>query len=266
MYVIKVTVENKNNFKEPCIIGELKFFNVLPKIWNNKMPFNSENEGFHLVVKPLLTETQKLGDLVETDNLLQFEVLDLTELEDSLQVSRTPLKTALKRLEIEGLVDIQARRGTFIAQIDADKLEENYKIRSSFELYVALCLFKYLKDEHYETIHNIREQMNHLVDTCAGNWQDIITEYLQLDQQFHELLVTVGGPQRMLDIFQQLGVHPQLHHIVPHYSEREFQAMHFEHEQIFASIVDYSPERLNASLLNHLESARHRVLSHSKKS
>ncbi|GAB5491980.1 MAG: hypothetical protein Phog2KO_21950 [Phototrophicaceae bacterium] len=209
---------------------------------------------------------EQLRDLIIGQSFVPGQRLDLTELEDSLQVSRTPLKTALKRLEIEGLVDIQARRGTFIAQIDASKLEESYKIRSSFELYVALCLFKYLKDEHYETIYDIREQMNHLVDKCAGNWQEIITEYLQLDQQFHELLVRVGGPARMLDIFQQLGVHPQLHHIVPNYSEREFQAMHFEHEQIFASIVDYSPERLNASLLNHLESARYRVLLHSKKS
>lgn len=208
---------------------------------------------------------EQLRELIIGQSLLPGQRLDLSELEDSLQVSRTPLKTALKRLEIEGLVDIQARRGTFIAQIDAEKLEENYKIRSSFELYVALCLLKYLKDEHYEIINDIHEKMNQLVDDCAGNWQSIISEYLQLDQQFHELLVTVGGPARMLDIFQQLGVHPQLHHIVPNYSDREFQAMHFEHEQIFASIVDYSPERLNASLLNHLESARHRVLLHSKK-
>lgn len=208
---------------------------------------------------------EQLRHLIIGQSFVPGQRLDLTELEDSLQVSRTPLKTALKRLEMEGLVDIQARRGTFIAQIDADKLEENYKIRSSFELYVALCLFKYLKPEHYQAINRIQQQMNLLVDECNGNWQNIVDEYLELDQEFHELLVKVGGPARMLDIFQQLGVHSQLHHIVPNYTLREFQAMHFEHEQIFASIIDYSPERLNASLLNHLEAARHRVLSHSKK-
>lgn len=208
----------------------------------------------------------QLRQLIIEQSFTPGQRLDLGELEDSLQVSRTPLKTALKRLEMEGLVDIQARRGTFIAQIDADKLEENYKIRSSFELYVALCLFKYLKPDDYQTIERIRFEMNQLVDECDGNWQSVINAYLQLDQEFHELLVRVGGPTRMLDIFQQLGVHPQLHHIVPKYTLREFQAMHFEHEQIFASIVDYSPERLSASLLNHLESARHRVLSHSKNS
>ena len=90
---------------------------------------------------------QTLRQWIIKQDLSSGQRLNLNELEATLQVSRTPLKMALKQLEIEGLVEIQARRGTFIAQLDMDKLDENYKIRSSFELYVALCLFKYLKDE-----------------------------------------------------------------------------------------------------------------------
>lgn len=191
--------------------------------------------------------------------------LHLTELENSLQVSRTPLKTALKRLELEGMVTIHARRGTFIAETNLSKLEENYKIRSSFELYVALCLFKYLKPEDYAFIDSIRQQMNALVDSCGNNWQSIVSDYINLDRQFHERLVEVGGPPRMLDMFKQLNVHMQMVSIVPHYGARDFQAMHFEHEQIFASIADRSPERLNATLLNHLESARFRALHYAQK-
>jgi DNA-binding GntR family transcriptional regulator len=188
--------------------------------------------------------------------------LNLTELEGSLQVSRTPLKTALKRLELEGFVEIHARSGTYIAQIDIDKLEENYKIRSSFELYVALCLFKYLTDDDYQFFEHIQNEMNQLVDTSGNNWKMIVADYLDLDRQFHERLVERGGPQRMLDLFRQMNVHTHMTQIVQHYHPREFQSMHFEHEQIFSSIFDLSPERLSATLLNHLESARYRALKH----
>ncbi len=188
--------------------------------------------------------------------------LNLTEIENSLQVSRTPLKTALKRLELEGFVEIQARSGTFVAKIDIEKLEENYKIRSSFELYVALCLFKYLTDEDYQFFEDTQGAMNQLVKDCNGNWQSIVTEYLELDRQFHERLVARGGPQRMLDLFKQMNVHTHMVRIVHHYHPREFQSMHFEHEQIFSSILAQSPERLSATLLNHLESARYRALTH----
>ena len=192
--------------------------------------------------------------------------LHLTELETSLNVSRTPLKTALKRLELEGLVTIHARRGTFIAETSVSKLEESYKIRSSFELYVALCLFKYLSPEDYAFFDDIRQQMNDLVESCEGHWQGIVHPYVDLDRQFHERLVAVGGPPRMLDMFKQLNVHVQMVSIIPHYGARDFQAMHFEHEQIFASIMDRSPERLNATLLNHLESARFRALHYAQES
>lgn len=207
---------------------------------------------------------ERLRELIIKRSFMPGQRLNLNELEASLQVSRTPLKTALKRLELEGLVNIQARSGTFISQIDANTLEENYKIRSSFELYVALCLFKYLTADDYYRIEEIRIQMNQLVDSCNNNWHQITQDYLALDEEFHEMLVRIGGPPKMLDIFQQLGIHHQLQNILPHYTQRDFQAMHFEHEQIFASIADQAPERLNATLLNHLEAARYRSMIHSK--
>ena len=192
------------------------------------------------------------------------ERLHLPQIEQSLQVSRTPLKIAMKRLEAEGFIDIHPRRGTFIAQTNPDRLEESYKIRSSFELYVALCLFKYLKNEDYRFFDTTRSQMISLVEESGTSWREIVPDYLALDQAFHERLVAVGGPARMLDLFQQMQVHTQMIPIVQRYHTRDFQAMHFEHQQIFASITDRSPERLNATLLNHLESARYRALSHSR--
>ncbi len=205
---------------------------------------------------------QVLRQLIINQNFVPGQRLHLTELEARLQVSRTPLKTALKRLELEGLVTIEARRGTYIAETSVSKLEENYKIRSSFELYVALCIFKYLTPEDYTFVEDIHFQMNTLLDSCDGIWQNIVGDYLDLDRQFHERLIEIGGPPRMLAMFKQLNVHVQLVSIVPKYKQRDFQVMHFEHEQIFASIANRSPERLSATLLNHLESARFRALQY----
>ena len=185
--------------------------------------------------------------------------LDLSELEEMLEVSRTPLKNALTRLEVEGLIEIQPRRGTFVSTISSEKLDEAYKIRSAFELYVALCIFKYLQDEDFYFFENLEEQMNNLVEQCANDWHSIFPEYLELDRQLHERLVQVGGPERMLTLFQQVNVHAHLQHVVKNYSLQDFQAMHFEHAQIFAAIQNESAERLSAVLLNHLEASRIRA-------
>lgn len=183
--------------------------------------------------------------------------LDLGELEQLLQVSRTPLKDALNRLEVEGLIEIHPRRGTFVASLDVPKLDEAYKVRSAYELYVALCLFKYLMPEDYVFFRDLQAQMDALA--AQANWQAVAVDYLACDQQLHERLVLRGGPPRMFQLHQQTNVHTYLRLVTPHLSDRDFDATHFEHEQIFDALASQAPDRLNAALLNHLESARLRA-------
>lgn len=204
------------------------------------------------------------------ERILRYEFapgsrLDLAELESSLEVSRTPLKDALTRLEAEGLVEIQPRRGTFVAGISAEKLDDAYKIRSAFELYVALCIFKYLTDEDFAFFSHLRQSLEALAQSAEENgWNTVIHDYLALDQQLHERFVLRGGTPRMLQLFQQMNVHMHVSHIVGRYLPRDFQALHFEHEQIFEALDDHSPDRLNAALLNHLEASRYRALRYSQ--
>ncbi|MBL8134098.1 MAG: GntR family transcriptional regulator [Anaerolineae bacterium] len=185
------------------------------------------------------------------------ERLDLDEMEKRLQVSRTPLKDALNRLQAEGLIKIVARRGTFVTRPDAKMLDEAYKIRSAYELYVALCIFKYLTPEDYLFFEQIHMQMEALAS--GGRWQTVADEYLSLDQQLHERLVLRGGTPRMLHLYQQTNVHAYVQLLIPCFSDRDFEITHFEHEQIFAALSIQAPDRLNAALLNHLEGARLRA-------
>ncbi len=187
--------------------------------------------------------------------------LDLMEMENHLQVSRTPLKNALIRLEVEGLIEIHARRGTFVAGITAEKLEEDYKIRSAFELYVALCLHKYLTPYDYDFFRNMRFEMNALASQAqVDGWQGVIQPYLELDRALHEHLVACGGTPNMIKLWQQANVHTQIMRLTHQHEDLDFASFHLDHLQIIDAIESGSPDRLNAALLNHLEQARLTVL------
>lgn len=183
--------------------------------------------------------------------------LDLNELENHLQVSRTPLKNALTRLEIEGLVQIHPRRGTFITELSAQKLEEDYKIRSAYELYVALCIFKYLTPQDYEfftSIHGEMEALATKADTLG--WHTVIHDYLELDYKLHERLVICGGTPKMVTLWQQTNIHMQVGQLAERINTKYFDSIHYEHCQILKAIDAGSPEWLSAVLLNHLDTAR----------
>jgi DNA-binding GntR family transcriptional regulator len=251
------------------LTGFVSLFNILSS--REISVANKQGQSNTVKAKPLQPiQTVNLNDAVY-DILRQYildynfepgQRLDLEKLENDLQVSRTPLKHALTRLSVEGLVEIQPRRGTFVASVDAERLEEAYKIRSSFELYVALCIFKYLQPDDYIFFDELEQQMNDFLDFNADSEQlgATMSDYLQLDKALHEHLVRRGGPTRMLDLFGQMNVHTQVQRIVVYYKPDELTAMHFEHGQIFAAIRSQSPERLNAVLLNHLEASRMRAV------
>jgi hypothetical protein len=63
------------------IDGNWELFQTLPKVWNNKQPYNAIEEGFKDVIRPTISNTQRLGILIYDDlnDVLSYQVVDKTE-------------------------------------------------------------------------------------------------------------------------------------------------------------------------------------------
>jgi hypothetical protein len=91
------------------INGNWKLYATLPKVWNNKQPYNAIEEGFKDVVKPTITNTERLGMVIydEINDIVTYQVVDKTEeeifadeLRDSQIVSGLRLFTQLELIGI----------------------------------------------------------------------------------------------------------------------------------------------------------------------
>lgn len=200
-----------------------------------------------------------LRDRIISEDFKSGERLDLTELESILDVSRTPLRIALKQLEVEGLVKVLPRRGTYVAECNVEKVMENFTIRSSYEMYVGRCLFNHTVLEDIDYFSQVHWQMQELVNANGGSWQSIIADYLKLNYSLHERLIKIAGPPRMLELYHQTHIQAITEYFVPRYTASDLAAMHADHEQIFAALQEQSQDRLDTALTNHLESARVRI-------
>ena len=57
-----------------------------------------------------------------------------TELADIYRTSRTPVREALKRLEVEGLIRIRPKQGCFVRNVDIELISDYYTVRVALEI------------------------------------------------------------------------------------------------------------------------------------
>lgn len=80
-------------------------------------------------------------------------------------VSRIPLRDAFRRLEAEGLIEIDGRRGARVASLSIDEVAELYELRRMLELHCLRLAIRNLTDEGADELVRLSERM----DITAGH-------------------------------------------------------------------------------------------------
>jgi DNA-binding GntR family transcriptional regulator len=120
------------------------------------------------------------------------------ELSKQLGVSRTPVKSALNRLEQEGLVTIIPNRGTYKVQLSWQEAVEIIKIRGTLESLSLEVAQNFDKDK---TVENL---LKWIPDIESFSTPEDIAKYPELDRQFHEELIRVGNSVLIPKIIKNL--------------------------------------------------------------
>jgi DNA-binding GntR family transcriptional regulator len=121
--------------------------------------------------------TDVLRDLITDGQLLPGTPLRQRDLAEQFDVSYTPVREALRRLESEGLVVTDVHRGATVARAESEKLEENYRILAALEALAGTLAVAKITDDDIAEI----EALNREVAACPPD-DDRLAE---LNRQFH---------------------------------------------------------------------------------
>lgn len=172
------------------------------------------------------------------------------ELSQILKLSRTPVREALIELSKMGLVDIQPQRGSYIAKIDYELVEESRFMRLVLENAVLALVCEGISPEHEEMLRaNMEEETRHLE---AGDY----TRLFELDTDFHRLLFTSVGKARTYSIIHSQMVHFDRLRALSLKSLKPDKIVE-DHENILYAIGRRDSELAEMLMTRHL--TRHRV-------
>jgi DNA-binding GntR family transcriptional regulator len=144
---------------------------------------NGDQDGDRLSLAERVAST--LREMFLNGDLKPGQRLIETDIAEQLQVSRGPVRDALKALQEEGIVHIEPRKGTFMAKLCYEDLNDIYLLRGAIEGLGARILAE----------EGTPEQIDQL-EACLYNLRDSIDDlkrFAQYDLQFHELLCQLTG-------------------------------------------------------------------------
>lgn len=123
------------------------------------------------------------------------EVLREKEIMEAFEVSRTPVREALMRLEMDGLVRIIPNVGTFVEDVSFQKLKDVFEVLAHFMGLVGGLAASRISNEETAKIRQLIEKMKVTNDTRT---------LIELDSEIHTIINTATRNELLVDMLSQL--------------------------------------------------------------
>lgn len=195
---------------------------------------------------------QNLRDCILSQAFHPGERLNVKELAAALNVSLTPVKEAINRLAIEGLVAINPRSGTYVTEISPAELAETFELRVALECLAVEKCAKGLTEDDLLELGRIIEKLNAPV---SNERERKVHE--QNNYAFHNRIVALSGNQKLIDAYRGLNAHITIARI--HYSREGWESRidreREEHNEIFDALSKRDGQRAVRLLRRHIERA-----------
>lgn len=142
--------------------------------------------------------TEEVRNLIITNRIALGQQLSEGELAEQLGVSRSPVREAFQRLEMEKLVEIRPQRGTFVFEYDLNDLREISQVREVIETGALRIAIENDSEGLCRTLRTaLEEAETALAKGPAG--------YQAYDSAFHEALVRASGNGELVDAYMRVS-------------------------------------------------------------
>jgi len=129
---------------------------------------------------------QYLSSQIQAGELRPGTFIKLDVLSKELEVSKTPLKEAIIKLECEGFVEILPRRGILVKKLTSQEIKDLYEIVGTLESMVVLSVFDQLTKEYIAQMKECNEEMLKALENKEFD------KYYRLNLKFHDYFLNLS--------------------------------------------------------------------------
>lgn len=171
------------------------------------------------------------------------------QLADQLGVSRTPVREAIHRLQIEGLVANSDKGNAEVEAITPDSIKQAIEIRKLLETFAARQAAEFISAEQIERLRSLHEQELSLLSEPTAEKMRAIND------QIHETIIAASGNQVLLHLVNILSARVPSYRIFGMGSPENFKAFTDSHNRIIEALADGKVETAAREMAAHIDMA-----------
>ena len=201
---------------------------------------------------------ETLRDAVRRGILQPGERLMEIQLAEDLGVSRTPVREAIRKLEMEGYVIMMPRRGTYVADLSIRDINEVFEIRTSLESLASGLAAERINEDELEKLQRLLVEIGAYIK--SGDMDSIV----RTDTEFHDLLYQASRNSRLVGIISNLREQLTRFRTTSMSFPGRLKATLEEHRKIVEAIAQGDEKAARKAAEHHMEKSEQTLLASMK--
>lgn len=206
---------------------------------------NTKKDLAYEEIKRLILDGKLSGDMPISENVLA----------NMLDISRTPVRDALRRLEMDGFVRVIPNQGVVIREVSISEVKEIYDMRIALEEFVVRELADGLSDEDFCNLEAILKKQE---EACEK--RDAVA-FHEEDRRFHDYLMRAYGNAMITNFIAKLRDRIEGINVNMLKTPGNMQLFYGEHKRIFEALRKRSGEEAAKEMDEHLKGGKTRLIA-----
>ncbi len=190
-----------------------------------------------------------IKELISDEEIEPGELLSENQLAEYFNMSRTPVREAIRRLQAEGLVEIRKGIGTFLKPLTAKDIKDIYEVRTAMELMACETSIYQITDEE---IKQLRETLEELKNRKQCGEEIGHMEFSQIDGQFHDLIIQRSNNKYIEPLMEQIYFNVERYRRLSFHISLDLEESTRQHLDLLQCLEQRDLKSLQAGLSSHL--------------
>ena len=204
------------------------------------------------VVFQTLRQAILKGELKPGERLMEIK------LAETLGVSRTPIREAIRKLELEGLVIMIPRKGAAVANITEKDTKDVLEVRRTLEMFAVEVACDRITKEQLAALKEAAKAFE------ASKGSNDLMRIAETDMHFHEIIYEATHNERLVQMLNNLRENMYRYRIEYLKDSNYYDGLVREHKAILEAIESGDKEKAGIYMKNHIENQQLAVISRLK--